>query len=615
MARKYEGHAVGIDLGTTYSCVAVWQELQNRVEIIHNDQGNRITHSVVAFTDHQRLIGDAAKDQADTNPENTLFDVKRLIGRKFNDDVVQKDMKLWPFKVIAGVNDKPMITIKYKGQEKHFCAEEISSMILTKMREVAEAYLRSPVKNVVVTVPAYFNDSQRKATIDAGVIAGLNVIKIINEPTAAAIAYGLGKRSESNGKRNIFVFDLGGGTFDVSLLTIQGDVFEVKATAGNTHLGGEDFDNRMVYYFVEEFKKKNKVDISGDPRALRRLRTACERAKRTLSVAFVTTIEVACLFQGIDFSSSITRAKFEEINMDIFNECMKIVESCLSDSVIYKSDIDDVVLVGGSSRIPKVQDLLQDFFKGKDLCKSINPEEAVAYGAAVQAAILSNGFKNVPNLVLRDVTPLSLGIGVYTEEIMDVVIPRNTFLPVMKTKGFVTAIDNHCSVLIKVYEGERAKASDNNLLGLFILSCLPGAPRGQPLEVCFAIDENGVLTVSAKEISTGSMNMITITNDKERLSTFEINKMIEEAERYHVEDMKLLKKTKVMNELDYCIYNLNNALVKKDVYRKLSRQESEKINNAITLATIDKNNKQKDIDVLEGHLKELERMLKHLIVK
>ncbi|PNX94354.1 heat shock protein [Trifolium pratense] len=616
MARKHEGRAVGIDLGTTYSCVAVWQEQHSRVEIIHNDQGNRTTPSFVAFTDDQRLIGDAAKNQTSANPGNTVFDAKRLIGRKFSDPLVQKDIMLWPFKVVAGVNDKPMITLKYKGQEKQFCAEEISSMILTKMREVAEAYLQSPVKNAVVTVPAYFNDAQRKATIDAGAIAGINVIRIINEPTAAAIAYGLDKRSDCDSKRNIFVFDLGGGTFDVSILTIKGDVIEVKAIAGNTHLGGEDFDNRMVNYFVEEFKKKNKLDISGNTRALRRLRTTCERAKRILSFAFVTTVEVESLFNGIDFFSSITRAKFEEINMDLFNECMRTVESCLSDSKIYKSDIDEVVLVGGSSRIPKVQDLLLEFFKGKDLCKSINLDEAVAYGAAVQAAILSEGFKNVPNLVVRDVTPLSLGIAVNLEDIMDVVIPRNTSVPVKKTKQYSTGKDG-CVVSIKVYEGERARATDNNLLGRFSLSCLPSAPRGQPLKVCFTIDENGTLTVSAKEISTGNMNEITITNDKERLSTFEIKKMIEEAERYHVEDKKFLRKAEVISALDSCIYNINNALKKNDVYSMLTSQESAKINNAIIVGMnlLDKNNQQKEIDVLEGHLKLLDSIFENLKAK
>ncbi|KEH22254.1 heat shock 70 kDa protein [Medicago truncatula] len=562
MTKEYEGRAVGIDLGTTYSCVAVWLDEHQRVEIIHNDQGNRTTPSFVAFNNDQRLIGDAAKNQSATNPENTIFDAKRLIGRKFSDPVVQNDIMLWPFKVTSGVNDKPMITAKCKGQEKHFCAEEISSMVLTKMREVAEAYMGSPVKNAVVTVPAYFNDSQRKATIDAGAIAGLNIIRIINEPTAAAIAYGLDKRRDCDGKRNIFVFDLGGGTFDVSILTIMGDVFEVKATAGNTHLGGEDFDNRMVNYFVEEFKKKNNVDISGNPKSLRRLRTACEREKRILSFSFVTTVEVDALFMGIDFSSSITRAKFEEINIDFFIEY-----------------------------------------------------EAVAYGAAVQAAILSEGFKTVPNLVLRDVIPLSLGISVY-EHIMNVVIPRNTSIPVKKTKGGYYTAEDNCCVSIDVYEGERARASDNNLLGSFLLDYVPG-PRGQPLEVCFSIDENGILTVTAKDISTGNMNAITITNDKERLSMLEIEKMIKEAKEYHVEDKKFLRKAKVMNALDSCVYNMKNTLKKKDVNLILSPQEIKKISNAITFAMnlLDKNNKEKEIDVLEGHLEELESMSKHLISK
>jgi L1 cell adhesion molecule like protein len=464
-------------------------------------------------------------------------------------------------------------------------------------------------------VPAHFNDAQRNATIDAGTIAGLNVIKIINEPTAAAIAYGFEKRIDCGGKRNIFVFDLGGGTFDVSILTINGDVFEVKATAGNTHLGGEDFDSRMLNYFVEEFEKKNKVDISGNPKSLRRLRTACERAKRTLSFALVTNVEVDSLFQGIDFSSSITRAKFEEINMDLFNECMKIVESCLSDSKIDKSDIDDVVLVGGSSRIPKVQDLMQDFFKGKDLCKSINPDEAVAYGAAVQAAILSEGFKNVPDLVLRDVTPLSLGFEV-DDDVMGVVIPKNTSFPVKMTRSCSTRNDNQTSVRFSVYEGERARASDNNMLGEFKLTCIPGAPRGLPLDACFAIDENGLLTVSATEISTGDKNEITICNKKGRSSSSEIKNMIKEAEMYKVEDKKFLRKAKVMNDLDYCVYNMKNAL-KKEVNLKLTSQESEKINNAIIVAMnlLEKNSQPKDIDFLEDHLKKLQNMLKKLKVK
>jgi L1 cell adhesion molecule like protein len=524
---------------------------------------------------------------------------------------------LWPFKVVADVNDKPMITVKYKGQEKQFCAEEISSMVLTNMRKVAETYLMTPVKNAVVTVPAYFNDSQRKATIDAGVIAGLNVIQIINEPTAAAIAYGFDKKSYSDVKGNIFVFDLGGGTFDVSILTIKGDVFEVKATGGNTHLGGDDFVNGMVKYFVEEFEKKNKVDISENRKSLNRLRNACERAKRTLSFAFVTTVEVDSLFQGIDFSSSITRAKFEEINMDLFNECTKTVENCLTDSKLDISDIDDVVLVGGSSRIPKVQDLMRDFFKRKDLCKSINPDEAVAYGAAVQAAILSKGFKNVPNLVLRDVTPLSLGILSNLDNVMSVVIPRNTSIPVKMTKNFVTSEDNQRKASLIVYEGERARAEDNNLLGSFILSCCPDAPRGSRIDVCFFINENGILTVSAKEISTGNTNEITITNEKQRLSTCEIKKMIEDAKRYRAEDKKFLRMAKVSSELEACVYNMKKFLKRKDVSSMISLKESEKINNAIIVATnlLYMNIKEKKINVLKSQLKELEKMLKHLKVK
>jgi len=541
-------------------------------------------------------------------------DAKRLIGRKFSDSVVQNDIKLWPFKVNAGDNNKPMICVQYMGQKKQFCAEEISSMVLTKMREIAEAFLEFPVKNAVVTVPSYFNDSQRRATIDAGAIAGLNIMRIINEPTAAAIAYGLDKRTKCVEERNIFIFDLGGGTFDVSLLTINDKVFQVKATAGNTHLGGEDFDSRMVKYFAQEFKKKNKVDITENSRALRRLRTACERAKRTLSFASVTTIEVDSLFQGIDFFSSVTRAKFEEINMDLFDECLKTVESCLADAKMDKSDIHDVVLVGGSSRIPKVQQLLQEFFAGKDLCKSINPDEAVAYGAAVQAALLTGSFKNVPNLVLQDVAPLSLGILV-NGGIMNVVIPRNTSIPIKKTKGYSTSMDNQTSVPINVYEGERARASDNNLLGSFSLS-VPRAPRGHPLEVCFTINENGILIVSANEKSTGSRNEITITNDKGRLSSHEITKMIRKAEKYRVEDEKFLRKANVMNALDYCVYKVKNALKKKDVNIKLSSQENDKINSAISKATsLLDSNKQSEIDVLENHLKKLESMLQLIIGK
>ncbi|CAL5184221.1 unnamed protein product [Lathyrus oleraceus] len=634
MKRKQEAHcAVGIDLGTTYSCVAVWQEQHCRVEIIHNDQGNRTTPSFVAFTQNQRLIGDAAKNQAAANPQNTVFDAKRLIGRKFSDPIVQDDILLWPFKVIAGVDDRPMIMVKYKGQEKQLYAEEVSSMVLTKMREIAESYLESNVKNAVVTVPAYFNDSQRKATIDAGAIAGLNVMRVMNEPTAAAVAYGLDKRTNFDGERNIFVFDLGGGTFDVSLLTIKGNVFNVKATAGNTHLGGEDFDNRMVNYFVQEFNRKNKVDINGNPKALRRLRTACERAKRSLSFLVVATIEVDSLFQGIDFSSSINRAKFEEMNMDLFIECMKIVESCVMDAKMDKSKIDDVVLVGGSSRIPKVQQLLQDFFNGKELCKSINPDEAVAYGAAVQAAMLSEDIKNVPNLepqnnsqlvlhnvpqlVLQDVTPLSLGISALGD-IMSVVIPKNTCIPVNKTISCVTSQDNQTSALIKVYEGERTRAGDNNLLGSFILSGIPPAPRCSPFSVvCFDINENGILTVSAKNNASGTSNKITITNHKERLSSEDIKKLIQEAENYHIEDKKFLRKANALNALDDYIYKMRTTLKKEDIDTMLSSEEIEKIRSTIVVTTylVDENNHVVEIDDMEDLLKELKTSMEHIIAK
>ena len=511
-------------------------------------------------------------------------DAKRLIGKKYSDPVVQKDMMLWPFKVVAGANDKPMITLNYKGEEKQFCAEEISSMVLVKMREIAEAYLETKVKNAVVTVPAYFNDSQRKSTIDAGTIAGLNIIRIINEPTAAAIAYGLDKRINCVGERNVFIFDFGGGTFDVSILTIKGKIFEVKATAGNTHLGGEDIDNRMVNYFVEKIKKEKKEDISGNPRALRRLRSACERAKRTLSHAVTASIEVDSLSNGIDFCSSITRARFEEINMKLFNQCMETVDRCLADAKMDKCSIHDVVLVGGSSRIPKVQELLQDFFDGKDLCKSINPDEAVAYGAAVQAALLSEGIKNVPDMVLLDVTPLSLGIDT-RGGIMSVMIPRNTTIPVKRTHTYCTTEDNQSSVDIEIYEGERTKVIENNLLGSFMLSGFPPAPRGHPFDVCFAIDESGLLSVSAKENTTGISNKIIITNEIGRLSTEEINGMIQGAEEYKVEDMKFLRKAKARNEIDDYAYKIKNALKNENFSSKLCSEDREKISSAITKAT------------------------------
>ncbi|MED6208183.1 hypothetical protein PIB30_042715 [Stylosanthes scabra] len=549
MAKKYEGHAVGIDLGTTYSCVGVWQEQHCRVEIIHNDQGNKTTPSYVAFTENQRLIGDAAKNQAAANPTNTVFDAKRLIGRKYSDPIVKNDILMWPFKVTADIDDKPMIVVTYKDQEKQFSAEEISSMVLTKMREIAEAFLESPVRNAVITVPAYFNGSQRKATRDAGAIAGLNLMRIISEPTAAAIAYGLYKRLDCTTERNIFIFDLGGGTFDASLLTIKG----------------------------KEFKRKNKADISGNARALRRLRTACEKAKRTLSYAVTATIELDAFFTGIDFYSSISRARFEELNSDLFKECLETVDHCLADAKMDKASVHDVVLVGGSSRIPKVQELLQEFFKGKELCKSINPDEAVAYGAAVTAALLNGGTKSTaPDLVLQDVTPLSLGQGIIGD-VMSVVIPRNTSIPVKKSATFVTVDDNQSYMLLKIYEGERARASDNNLLGQFTVSGIRPAPKGHPILTCFELDADGILCVTGEDKTTGNKNQNIITNDKGKLSQEEIQRLVEEAERYKVEDEKFLKKAKAIRALDDYVYDMEKALN----CSKLCPEDKKKLHSAI----------------------------------
>jgi len=602
--------AIGIDLGTTYSCVGVFKN--GVCEIIANDQGERTTPSWVAFTDVEKLVGQSAKAQAAQNTRNTIYDAKRLIGRKFSDPIVQSDLKHLSFNVIADADDKPIIQLE---NGTTYYPEQISAMVLTDMKNTAENYLGQTVTKAVITVPAYFNDGQRKATRDAATIAGLEVLRIINEPTAAALAYGLDK--DFKGERNVLIFDLGGGTFDVSLLSIDDGMFEVRSTAGDTHLGGEDFDTRMVTHFVEEFKRKFKSDVSTNQRALRRLRTACERAKRTLSTATTANIEIDALFDGKDFYSSITRARFEELCGDLFRGCLDPVEKVLRDAKFDKSSVHDIVLVGGSTRIPKVQKLLSEFFNGKELCKSINQDEAVAYGAAVQAAILSGDkSESLNQILLVDVAPLSIGIET-AGNVMTVMIPRNSAIPIKKSQTFSTYSDNQPAATVRVFEGERSFTKDCNLLGQFELTGIPPAPRGVPqLEVTYDIDANGLLNVSACDKSSGKTEKITIKNDKGRLTKEQIEEMVKEAERLKKEDESNMKRVEAKNKLESYIYNWRNQMDNKELTAKIGPSNVELVTTCVKDAQIWLDaNTTATTEEFEAKYKEVEDKLKSVVTQ